>query len=70
MILNFHLIGYEGQFRYLGLLILRNILSRYLIEFKIPLVIHCDNLCLCFLNFTVLGARCLAFAFTIISSKC
>ena len=40
---------------------LRNILSRYLIEFKIPLVIHCDNLCLCFLNFTVFGSKMLDF---------
>ena len=35
-------------------------------EFKLPLVIHCDDLFLPFLNFTVLGARCLAFAFRII----
>ena len=48
---------------------LRNILSRYLIEFNMPLVIRWHNLCLCFLNLTVLGARCLDFAFRRISSK-
>ena len=40
---------------------LRNILSRYLIEFKIPSVIHCDNLCLCFFEFHCFGSKMLGF---------
>ena len=44
-------------------------LSRSFIEFRIPVVIHGESLCSCFLILTNLGARCLALAFRMISSN-
>ena len=44
-------------------------LSRNLIDFKIPQVIHLLSLCLCLLNLTVFSGMYLSFALVMVSSK-